>query len=139
MLRVKMLSENGRVPERGSRDAAGYDLFSAEEYRVGPCGKCLMKTDIAVAIPKGYYGRIAPRSSMAWKFHTDVGAGVVDSDYRGNVGVVMFNHGQEELVVKKHDKIAQLILEKIITPEIVIVDDLDETERGEGGFGSTGQ
>ena len=89
-------------------------------------------------IPVTCYGRIAPRSGLAWKKHIDVGAGVIDADYRGNVGVVLFNHGEEDLQVKRGDRIAQLILEKISYADIVEVDDLDATARGDGGFGSTG-
>lgn len=75
---------------------------------------------------------------MAWKKFIDVGAGVVDYDYRGNVGVILFNHGEEDFVVRKGDRVAQLILERIVTPDVVECDDLDDTERGAGGFGSTG-
>ena len=99
---------------------------------------------------------MAPRSGLAWKQHIDIGAGVVDEDYRGNVGevitgmntiivlneiitgVVMFNHADTEFVVKKGDRIAQLVCEKIAYPELEILETLDSTERGEGGFGSTG-
>lgn len=80
----------------------------------------------------------APRSGLAWKNHIDVGAGVIDADYRGNVGVILFNHGEDEFKVTKGDRVAQLILEKIITPPVVEVEDLDATERGAGGYGSTG-
>ena len=75
---------------------------------------------------------------LAWKKHIDIGAGVIDADYRGPVGVVMFNHGDSDLEVKHGDRIAQLVLEKISYADIVEVDNLDETERGSGGFGSTG-
>lgn len=150
-LLVKKLTENAQLPERGSAKAAGYDLYSAYDYKVmwnsgsawrskiAGHGKELIKTDLSLAIPTGYYGRIAPRSSLAWKNHIDVGAGVIDEDYRGPLGVVLFNHGDTEFEIKKGDRVAQLILTKIITPDIVEVDDLDATERGEGGFGSTGK
>ena len=86
----------------------------------------------------GTYGRIAPRSGLAWKKHIDVGAGVIDADYRGNVGVVLFNHGAEDLEVKVGDRVAQLILEKIAYAEVEEVAELPETVRGAGGFGSSG-
>jgi len=86
----------------------------------------------------GTYARVAPRSGLAWKNFIDVGAGVVDYDYRGNVGVNLFNHGKEDFVIKHGDRVAQLILEKICTPDVVEVDDLEDTDRGAGGFGSTG-
>lgn len=81
---------------------------------------------------------MAPRSGLAWKNSIDVGAGVIDVDYRGPVGVILFNHSDEEFKIARGDRIAQLILERISTPEVVEVEDLDETERNAGGFGSTG-
>ena len=104
-------------------------------------GKGISKTDIAMAISPGYYGRVAPRSGLAVKHHIDVGAGVIDADYRGNVGVVLFNHSDNEFVITKGDRVAQLVITKIILPEVVEVEDLDAlgaTERGAGGYGSTG-
>jgi len=111
---------------------------SAYEYVVPARGKELVKTDLSVAIPKGTYARVAPRSGLAWKKFIDVGAGVVDYDYRGNVGVILFNHGEEDFVVQKGDRVAQLILERIVTPDVVECEELEDTERGAGGFGSTG-
>lgn len=84
-------------------------------------------------------GRVAPRSGLAVKHGIDTGAGVIDADYRGNVGVVLFNLGAEDYQVKRGDRVAQLILERIATPDIVEVDDLDATTRGAGGYGSTGK
>eukprot|EP00250_Pteridium_aquilinum_P011891 c20371_g1_i2 orf=280-663(-) len=80
----------------------------------------------------------APRSGLAWKHSIDVGAGVIDADYRGPVGVVLFNLSDQDFAIKSGDRVAQLILERIVTPEVLEVDDLEETGRGEGGFGSTG-
>lgn len=80
----------------------------------------------------------APRSGLAWKHFIDVGAGVIDEDYRGNVGVILFNHSEVDFAVKRGDRVAQLVLEKISTPDVVEVESLDETERAAGGFGSTG-
>ena len=97
-----------------------------------------MKTDLSIAIPKDTYARIAPRSGLAWKHFIDVGAGVVDYDYRGNVGVILFNHSDVDFEIKHGDRVAQLILERITTPEVLEVEDLDDTARGAGGFGSTG-
>lgn len=101
-------------------------------------GKALVKTDIQIEVPFGTYGRVAPRSGLAWKNFIDVGAGVIDQDYRGNVGVILFNHSDVDFEVKKGDRIAQLICERIVYPNLVHVDSLTETARGEGGFGSTG-
>ena len=97
-----------------------------------------MKTGLSISFPVGLYARIAPRSGLALKKFIAVGAGVVDSDYRGDVGVVLFNHGDQEFQVKMGDRIAQLILEKIDTPPVEEVQGHDSTVRGSGGFGSTG-
>ncbi|MBZ3884050.1 Deoxyuridine 5'-triphosphate nucleotidohydrolase, mitochondrial [Sciurus carolinensis] len=138
-LRFVRLSEHATAPTRGSKRAAGYDLYSAYDYIVPPMEKALVKTDIQIALPSGCYGRIAPRSGLAAKHFIDVGAGVIDEDYRGNVGVVLFNFGKEKFEVKKGDRIAQLICEWIFYPDIEEVQVLNDTERGSGGFGSTGQ
>ncbi len=101
-------------------------------------GKAIVPTDLKVAVPPGTYGRVAPRSGLAAKNFIDVGAGVVDEDYRGPLGVVLFNHGDTPFEVKEGDRVAQFICEKIVYPGVVEVDTLDDTDRGEGGFGSTG-
>ena len=137
-LRVRKMSPAATIPARGSPGAAGYDLSAAHEATVPPHKRLLVKTDLAIAIPEGTYARIAPRSGLAFKKSIDVAAGVVDYDYRGNVGVILVNHADEPFEVKVGDRIAQLILEKIATPDVVEVDDLEETDRGAGGFGSTG-
>lgn len=85
-LQIAVLSENATIPTRGSARAAGYDLYSAEDTEIAGRGKGLVKTDIQIKVPSGTYGRIAPRSGLSWKNHIDIGAGVVDEDYRGNVG-----------------------------------------------------
>jgi len=136
---VHKLSEFAQLPIRGSPGAAGYDLFAAYDYVIQAHDKELVRTDISLTIPTGYYGRIAPRSSLAWKQHIDVGAGVIDEDYRGPLGVVLFNHGANTFKITRGDRIAQLIVTKIITPEVIEVQNLDDTARGAGGFGSTGQ
>lgn len=115
------------------------DVIIAYEYIVPPNGKELIKTDLQIEVPENTYGRIAPRSGLAWKHHIDVGAGVIDADYRGNVGVVLFNHSNEPFKISPGDRIAQLICEKIIYPELQEVNNLDNTDRGDGGFGSTGK
>ncbi|XP_059453619.1 deoxyuridine 5'-triphosphate nucleotidohydrolase isoform X2 [Corylus avellana] len=138
LLRVKKLSEKAVLPSRASPLSAGYDLSSATETKVPARGKALVPTDLSIAIPEGTYARIAPRSGLAWKHSIDVGAGVIDADYRGPVGVILFNHSDVDFEVKAGDRIAQLIIEKIMTPDVMAVEDLDSTVRGEGGFGSTG-
>lgn len=99
-LRVKRLSEHAILPTRGSPGAAGYDLSSAYDDVVPAHGKAIIKTDLSIAIPHGTYARIAPRSGLAVKHFIDTGAGVVDEDYRGPVGVVLFNHSDADFIGK---------------------------------------
>eukprot|EP01006_Ploeotia_vitrea_P057847 TRINITY_DN68364_c0_g1_i1.p1 TRINITY_DN68364_c0_g1~~TRINITY_DN68364_c0_g1_i1.p1 ORF type:complete len:163 (+),score=21.34 TRINITY_DN68364_c0_g1_i1:25-513(+) len=138
-LLVQKITPNATLPVRGSQLAAGYDLTSAYDGVVPARGKALIKTDLAIEVPLGTYGRIAPRSGLAWKHSIDVGAGVIDADYRGNVGVILFNYSDTDFQVSRGDRIAQLVLEQICTPEIEEVASLVGTQRGEGGFGSTGK
>ena len=138
ILRVRKHSANAKLPYRSSANAAGYDLYASDDVTVPANGKKLVPTDISLEIPLGYYGRVAPRSGLALNHHLDVGAGVIDPDYRGKLGVLLFNFSSKDYEVKTGDKIAQLLLEKIITPLVEEVDQLVSTERGEGGFGSTG-
>jgi dUTP pyrophosphatase len=98
----------------------------------------VVSTGIAVKVPEGTYGRIAPRSGLAVKHGLHIGAGVIDTDYTGEVKVVIFNHNSKKYIIKPGFRIAQLILEQCVTPEVVEVDDLDATDRGSNGFGSTG-
>ncbi|KAI0092455.1 dUTPase-like protein [Irpex rosettiformis] len=137
-LLIKRHSEKAKIPTKGSLLAAGYDLFSAEQKVVPAHGKALIDTQISIAVPAGTYGRVAPRSGLASKFMIDTGAGVIDADYRGIVFVLLFNLSDKDFEVKEGDRIAQLIIERIYTPEVLEVQDLDETLRGSGGFGSTG-
>ena len=135
---IKKLSEFATVPTRGSKFSAGYDLYAAYDYVIKARGKEMVKTDLQIALPPGCYGRVAPRSGLAWKHSIDVGAGVIDEDYRGPVNVILFNFGERDFEIKKGDRIAQLICEKIEQTDIEEVADLDSTERGANGFGSTG-
>lgn len=137
VLRFKQLDARAVLPKRGSALAAGLDLFSIEDVQLPPKQRAMVRTGLAVAIPPGFYGRVAPRSGLAAKNGLDVLAGVIDSDYRGEICCILYNTGDEVLDLPAGSKICQLILEKIITPEAAWVVDLDETARGAGGFGST--
>ncbi|RFU76206.1 dutp pyrophosphatase [Trichoderma arundinaceum] len=138
-LHVKKLSPQGRLPTRGSAFAAGYDVYAARDTVVPARGKVLVDTDISIAVPAGTYGRIAPRSGLASKHFIDTGAGVIDADYRGPVKILLFNHAETDYEIKEGDRVAQLVLERIVTPEVVEVEELEESVRGVGGFGSTGK
>ncbi|XP_056633065.1 deoxyuridine 5'-triphosphate nucleotidohydrolase-like [Diorhabda sublineata] len=137
-LKYTKVVEEAYPPTKGSIKAAGYDLKSAYDVVVPARGKALVDTGLKIELPEGCYGRIAPRSGLAVKNFIDVGAGVVDEDYRGVLKVVLFNHSDKEFEVKSGDRIAQLICERIFYPELEEVKELTDTERGEGGFGSTG-
>jgi dUTP pyrophosphatase len=139
-LLFKKLSDKATLPSKGSALAAGYDLSSAVDGQVPARGKALFVTDLACALPRGTYGRVAPRSGLTWKHAIDVGAGVIDQDYTGNIGVILFNHSDNAFEVKRGDKIAQLILERIVDDATVKeVSELPSTVRGVSGFGSTGK
>lgn len=137
----KLLNNNAKVPTQGSEKSAGYDLYVSEEITVPKRGRALVKTGVAFLLPDGYYGRIAPRSGLAWKHGLDVGAGVGDQDYRGEVFIVVFNHSDTDHKFKVGDRAAQFILTKIgiCDHKLVVVKELDETKRSDGGFGSTGK
>jgi dUTP pyrophosphatase len=137
-LRVKKLVENAQLPTRGSPGAVGYDLTSTEGYVVLPGKRAVVSTGISIQLPPGVYGRVAPRSGLAVKNGLQVGAGVIDPDYTGEIKIVIFNHDDNPFVIKPGYRIAQLILECCETPEVEEVTQVDDTERGEGGFGSTG-
>ena len=137
-LRFKQLDSRAVLPQRGSALAAGLDVFSIEDVEIQPKQRALARTGLAVAIPPGFYGRVAPRSGLAVKQGLDVLAGVIDSDYRGEICIVLYNTGDDAIVLPAGSKICQLIVEQIITPEAAWVNDLDETVRGAAGFGSTG-
>jgi dUTP pyrophosphatase len=137
-LRFKQLDPRATLPNRGSSQSAGLDLYSIEEVTIEPKQRSLIPTGLAVAIPEGHYGRVAPRSGLATKAGLDVLAGVIDADYRGEVRCLLLNTGDETIVLPAKSKICQLIVEKIITPTAVWADEISETDRGSGGFGSTG-
>jgi dUTP pyrophosphatase len=137
-LRVKKLSPCAELPTRGSDGAAGYDLYSTENVVILPNKRATVGTGLSIEIPDGTYARIAPRSGLAVKNGIQVGAGVVDGDYRGEVRVVLFNHDEKPYVIKPGYRIAQLILERCMTPPVIEIDSVTDTNRGVGGFGSTG-
>lgn len=138
VLRFKQLDPRATLPERGSSFAAGLDICSIEDVVIGPRERATARTGLAMAIPHGFYGRVAPRSGLAAKQGLDVLAGVIDSDYRGELCCVLYNTSDTRIELPAGSKICQLIIEKIITPKATWVNDLDETARGAGGFGSTG-
>lgn len=138
-LKVVLMGPNSVAPARASDGAAGYDLYSTR-FVIIPAGETrAINTGIQIALPPGTYGRIAPRSNLALYDNVHVVGGVIDPDYRGEICVILANnHRDEAYSVKARQRIAQLIIEKIELPTVCVVDSLFPTERGSGGFGSTG-
>ena len=136
-LEIELRHPDAKVPTRESSGAAGYDLYSVEEVCILPKDRAIVSIGLAMRIPLDCFGHILPRSSLAAKHGIQVMAGVIDSDYRGVVKVVLYNSSPLQYLCKKGDRIAQLVLQQIATPPIK-VKRLDATERGAGGFGSTG-
>lgn len=128
----------GVTPSYAYPGDAGADLCSAADTVIPARGKMLVATGIRLALPEGHVGLIWPRSGLAVKHGIDCGAGVIDSQYRGEVKVLLFNHSDGEHFIKKGDRIAQLLIQKVETVEFLPVDNLDDTNRSESGFGSTG-
>jgi dUTP pyrophosphatase len=135
----KLLNENAKTPFRASLGGAGYDLYSSTEVNIAPYSRKLIPTGVSIEIDApNTYARIAPRSSLS--IHgIDVGAGVVDRDYRGEVFVLLINTRQQGITIGKGDRIAQLIFEKTQNISLIRREQLSNTERGSGGFGSTGK
>jgi dUTP pyrophosphatase len=138
-MKVKLIHPLARVPYRGSEYAAGLDLCSVEQLFVWPGERKVISTGICIAIPTGFYGRIAPRSGLAVKHGIMTMAGVIDADYRGEIKVVLYNaDAHAKFEVSHGDRIAQLILQAVADFPIEVVTELSDTARAEGGFGSTG-
>jgi len=138
VLRFVKLPESALTPRKGSPRAMCFNLRSAYDTTVPARGKMLISTDLQIQLPDGCYGRIAPRSGLALEHHIDVGDGIVDEDYRGNFGVILYNHSDIAFIFSRGDRIAQLICQQIYYPILEEVMILDNTERAEGEFGSTG-
>ena len=136
-LLVKKVTPEARIPTKGLQRAAGHDLYSQEAMTVPARGQAIIGTGIAVGLPPGTYGRIALRSGLAAKHALTINAGVIDADYTGEVKVILVNLSDKDYEVHKEDKIAQLVVERIISEEIVRVQDLEDTKRGTEGFGSS--
>ena len=138
-MKIKIVLDEGAfMPCRAHSADAGYDLFSREDAIIHPNSSRTFDTGVHVAIPEGYVGFLKSKSGLNVK-HNCQSEGVIDSGYTGSIVVKLFNHGSQAVAIKKGQKISQLVLLPIITPELELVDSLEETERGNGGFGSTGK
>lgn len=137
---VKLLRPEARVPLRAHPGDAGADLFSVEDVSIPPGERRDVGTGIALAIPRGYGGFVQPRSGLAFREGIMVAnsPGLIDSGYRGELRVCMYNSGSDVFTISVGDRIAQLVIQKVEEPEFPSVSEVDTTERGAGGFGSSG-
>ena len=127
------------IPSYSRPGDAGADLEASESFIVPARGKALVPTGLCIELPEGHVGLIWPRSGLAVKHSIDCGAGVIDTKYRGEIKVLLFNHSDENFTIKSGDRIAQLLIQKVENVNFTPVENLNETERNEGGFGSTGK
>jgi|SRR3989344_5167074 len=139
---------DAKIPTKGTENSAGFDLYACEKINIKARSHNIVQTGIAMKICNldimnisyfSVYGRIAPRSGLALKFGIDVGAGVIDNDYRGSIGVILFNHNDIDYNIEIGDRIAQLIPTLYLNISAHEVFSLDQTTRGNSGFGSTGK
>lgn len=154
-MEIKLLSPNAKMPSKGSKQAAGYDLYVPKDTIINP-GRNIIPIDIAIALFPGYEAQIRPRSGFSAKgfegyvitdngheetptrFDCDVLLGTVDSDYRGNIGVIVNSHETKSFIVTAGTRIAQMVIANHWSGELITVNELDNTKRGEGGYNSTG-
>lgn len=134
------LGKSVALPERKSPEAAGLDLCAAEPVTLSPGGRALVPCGFAMAIPEGYEAQIRPRSGLAWKHGVTVlnAPGTIDSDYRGEVMVLLINHGEVAFEIEAGMRIAQMVIAQVAMAGVEVVQELPSSDRGAGGFGSTG-
>jgi len=135
-----VVGEGGELPSYASPGAAGLDLKSSEDVELAPLERKLVKTGLWIAVPEGYEAQVRPRSGLALRHGITLvnSPGTIDSDYRGEVGLIVINLGKDVVKLSKGDRVAQLVVTPVARVEVRSVDSLDDTERGAGGFGSTG-
>jgi dUTP pyrophosphatase len=145
MLNVQRKHPDAKLPTRGSEKSAGYDLYSIEKVTILPGKQKMIRTGISVEMPdlktpdKVMVGILKDRSSLSYKHQLRVGAGVIDQDYTGEIKVIIMNHGSAEYTINIGDKICQMLVREVFVGKVQEVVDLTATERGAGGFGSTGK
>ena len=139
-VKIKRLSEDAKIPEFAHEGDSGVDLYSIEDTEIEAGERKLIKTGLKIAMPIGLEAQVRPKSGLAIKHGITVlnTPGTIDSGYRGEIGVILINQSNEKYKIEKGKKIAQMVFAKVETPEFEEVDDLDETSRNQGGFGSTG-
>ena len=142
-LKIKKLNEKATIPTYGTPLSAGADLYAMidSDLEIKPNESIIIPTGIAISIPKDYVGLIYARSSLATKKGLAPAnkVGVIDADYRGEIKVVLFNHSRETQIISPNERIAQIVITPFVQVQFSVVDELDETKRGAGGFGSTNE
>lgn len=143
LIQIKKLNDNAMIPTRGSQQAAGYDLYACTENDIviAPHSSIKIGTGVSLAIPEGYFGAVYARSGLSAKkgLRPANCVGVIDSDYRGELIVALHNDTEVEKTIDKNERIAQFVVMPYLSVEFQETDELDDTERGSGGFGSTGK
>lgn len=139
-VKIKPINEYAKIPFYAHEGDAGMDLYSVEEKTINPSETALIKTGIQIELPKNTEAQVRPRSGLALKHSITVlnTPGTIDEGYRGEVGVILINHGKQPFVVERHMRIAQMVIKPVLKVDVIEVNELSETERAEGGFGSTG-
>lgn len=138
-IKFKKMSDNAIIPARGTEYSAGLDLYSTETCVIYPRDRKLIKTGIAMELPAGHYGMVVGRSGNTIKRGMVVATGIIDSDYTGEIGVMVFNETSQHMLITAGDRIGQIIVMQYPIVELCEVEELTKTERGEKGFGSTGK
>jgi dUTP pyrophosphatase len=134
---VQLLTKASKLPTKGTSGSAGWDLYATKDHLIVPGATEVINTGVAVSIPEGWCGLLTHRSSLAFRLDTTASLGVIDSDFRGEIKVKLFNHGTDGLRIKAGDKFAQMVIVPYCG-QMRVVDTLDNTDRGAAGFGSTG-
>ncbi len=137
-VKIQLITEDAIMPQYAHDTDAGMDIFAAESLIIKPNHRALVSTGICMAIPEGYVGLVWDKSGLAVKNGVKTMAGVIDSGYRGEIKICLINLSSKDHPIQKGTKIAQMLIQKVEHPELVEVYKMDNTERGEGGFGSTG-
>ncbi len=140
IVRIKRLTDDAILPQYAHPGDAGMDLFANSELEIGPGETALVKTGISIELPPNYEAQVRPRSGLALKKQITVlnTPGTIDEGYRGEVGVILINHGKQTFPVEKGMKVAQMVIKPVEQAQVIEVEELSDTSRGEGGFGSTG-
>lgn len=139
MIKVKLLTGTAKMPKKANEFAAGFDVYADESFTITGSDPVSVSTGVSMAIPHGYYGHIQPRSGLAFKVGVDTMAGTIDSDYRGEIKILLVSHLEHaHLEFGVGERIAQIVIHKLPDLKMIEVDSLGDTERGKNGFGSSG-